>query len=207
MPSQSANSSPGKPAAESTSDPFVDLFTGLNYWHGSESLPDALDGSPQEGSNPRMMRRASEAVVQAAGFQRYVNISFEKLCSVMHVARAYLCFRGSHLLPVVIEPVFHPYPRHPFVTFYPHDVYEESWLHTSLFFGPVAIYSAARAKHCKPSPQTQSDAAKNTKIPGSMSLFRNDLQRSNPCGCNFDHDVHLAPVNETHQAFVLSHCR
>ncbi|KAH7380100.1 hypothetical protein BKA66DRAFT_420273 [Pyrenochaeta sp. MPI-SDFR-AT-0127] len=53
MPSQSANSSPG-----------------LNYWHGSNSLPDALDGSPQEGSNPRLMRRASEAVVQAAGFQR-----------------------------------------------------------------------------------------------------------------------------------------
>ncbi|KAF1841951.1 uncharacterized protein K460DRAFT_409390 [Cucurbitaria berberidis CBS 394.84] len=52
MPPQSTNSSPGP-----------------NYWYGSNSLPDALEGLPQDSSNPRMMRRASEAVVQAAGFQ------------------------------------------------------------------------------------------------------------------------------------------
>ncbi|KAI8937164.1 hypothetical protein NX059_006376 [Plenodomus lindquistii] len=52
MPSPPSNSSPG-----------------LNYWYGSNSLPDALDGAPQDSSNARNMRRASEAVVQATGFQ------------------------------------------------------------------------------------------------------------------------------------------
>jgi len=57
MPSQSNNSSPG-----------------VNYWYGSGSLPDALEGIPQESpNNPRVMRRASEAVVQAAGFQSQDN--------------------------------------------------------------------------------------------------------------------------------------
>ncbi|KAH7088250.1 hypothetical protein FB567DRAFT_559914 [Paraphoma chrysanthemicola] len=56
MPSPTANSSPG-----------------LSYWYGSNSMPDALDGVPQEDSNPRMARRASEAVVQATGFQRYLG--------------------------------------------------------------------------------------------------------------------------------------
>ncbi|XPS73623.1 hypothetical protein M3J09_005766 [Ascochyta lentis] len=56
MPPQSNNSSPG-----------------VNYWYGSNSLPDALEGLPQDSpNNPRMMRRASEAVVQAASFPRYV---------------------------------------------------------------------------------------------------------------------------------------
>ncbi|KAA8615376.1 Zn-clus multi-domain protein [Pyrenophora tritici-repentis] len=53
MPAQSSNSSPG-----------------LNYWYGSGgSLPDALEGLPPNSSNPRLMRRASEAVVQASGIQ------------------------------------------------------------------------------------------------------------------------------------------
>ncbi|OAL49528.1 hypothetical protein IQ07DRAFT_644682 [Pyrenochaeta sp. DS3sAY3a] len=52
MPPKAANSSPG-----------------LNYWYGSHSLPDALDNLPQDSSSPRMMRRASEAIVHAAGFQ------------------------------------------------------------------------------------------------------------------------------------------
>lgn len=52
MPSQSSNTSPG-----------------LNYWYGSGSLPDALEGLPQDSSNPRLMRRASAAVTQAAGIQ------------------------------------------------------------------------------------------------------------------------------------------
>ncbi|KAL7780136.1 hypothetical protein CFE70_010158 [Pyrenophora teres f. teres 0-1] len=53
MPAQSSNSSPG-----------------LNYWYGSGgSLPDALEGLPPGSSNPRLMRRASEAVVQASGIQ------------------------------------------------------------------------------------------------------------------------------------------
>jgi len=57
MPSQSNNSSPG-----------------VNYWYGSGSLPDTLEGLPQENpNNPRGMRRASEAVVQAAGFQSQDN--------------------------------------------------------------------------------------------------------------------------------------
>ncbi|KAF1920839.1 hypothetical protein BDU57DRAFT_534576 [Ampelomyces quisqualis] len=53
MPSNSSTSSPGQ-----------------NYWYGSNSLPDALEGLSEAGSNPRMMRRASEAVIQAADFQR-----------------------------------------------------------------------------------------------------------------------------------------
>jgi hypothetical protein len=45
--------------------------TGLSYcyWYGSGSLPDALEGLPQDNPTPRLMRRASEAVVQAAGIQ------------------------------------------------------------------------------------------------------------------------------------------
>ncbi|KAJ4994127.1 hypothetical protein SVAN01_00604 [Stagonosporopsis vannaccii] len=51
MPPQSNNSSPG-----------------------NASLPDALEGLPQENPNtPRMMRRASEAVVHAIGFQNQDN--------------------------------------------------------------------------------------------------------------------------------------
>jgi hypothetical protein len=42
--------------------------TGMGPWQGSASLPDALD-LPHDGYNPRINRRASEAVVQAAGFQ------------------------------------------------------------------------------------------------------------------------------------------
>jgi len=50
--------------------PLLTLHTGLNYWYGSAgSLPDALDGLPAGSSNPRLMRRASEAVVQASGIQ------------------------------------------------------------------------------------------------------------------------------------------
>ncbi|XPS73622.1 hypothetical protein M3J09_005766 [Ascochyta lentis] len=57
MPPQSNNSSPG-----------------VNYWYGSNSLPDALEGLPQDSpNNPRMMRRASEAVVQAASFPSQDN--------------------------------------------------------------------------------------------------------------------------------------
>ncbi|KAB2105365.1 hypothetical protein AG0111_0g5657 [Alternaria gaisen] len=52
MPAQSSNSSPG-----------------LNYWYGSGSLPDTLEGLPQGSANPRLMRRASEAVGQAQGIQ------------------------------------------------------------------------------------------------------------------------------------------
>jgi hypothetical protein len=52
----------------------ADFLTGPNYWYGSNSLPDALEGLPQEDSLPRAMRRASEAVVQAAGFQRYAQL-------------------------------------------------------------------------------------------------------------------------------------
>ena len=75
MPPQSANTSPGTSALGVNFRPLIDLFAGLNYWYGSNSLPDALEGLPQDNnSNPRMMRRASEAVAQAAGFQRYVNI-------------------------------------------------------------------------------------------------------------------------------------
>ncbi|KAF1836230.1 hypothetical protein BDW02DRAFT_587590 [Decorospora gaudefroyi] len=40
---------------------------GLNYWYSSGSLPDALEDLPQDISNPRLLRRASEAVVQATG--------------------------------------------------------------------------------------------------------------------------------------------
>lgn len=47
-------------------------LTGPNYWYGSNSLPDALEGLQQEDTHPRMMRRGSEAVVQSSGFQRYV---------------------------------------------------------------------------------------------------------------------------------------
>jgi len=60
MPSNSSTSSPGQ-----------------SYWYGSNSLPDALEGLSEEGSNPRMMRRASEAVVQAAGFQSQDSSEWE----------------------------------------------------------------------------------------------------------------------------------
>ncbi|EUC32669.1 hypothetical protein COCCADRAFT_98128 [Bipolaris zeicola 26-R-13] len=51
------------PAQPSTSS------SGINYWYGSGSLPDTLQGLPQTASNPRLMRRASDAVAQAAGIQ------------------------------------------------------------------------------------------------------------------------------------------
>ena len=45
-----------------------------------------LEGLPQEHpTNPRMMRRASEAVVQAAGLQRYVCVSC-RLCSMVYIS-------------------------------------------------------------------------------------------------------------------------
>jgi hypothetical protein len=72
MPPQSNNSSPGKLAPTSSSEQRL-TKAGVNYWYGSNSLPDALEGLPQDPpNNPRMMRRASEAVVQAGGFQRCV---------------------------------------------------------------------------------------------------------------------------------------
>ncbi|KAH7139038.1 hypothetical protein B0J11DRAFT_546597 [Dendryphion nanum] len=49
MPSDSANSSPGA------------------YWYGG-SLPNALDGLPQDPAHPRMLRRASEAVIHSHAF-------------------------------------------------------------------------------------------------------------------------------------------
>lgn len=59
---------------------FADSIEAPSYWYSSNSLPDALDGLPQDASNPRAMRRASEAVVQAAGFQRYVVFSIPERC-------------------------------------------------------------------------------------------------------------------------------
>jgi hypothetical protein len=52
----------------------AEFLIGTNYWYGSNSLPDALEGLSQEGSFPRTMRRASEAVVQEGGFQRYAQL-------------------------------------------------------------------------------------------------------------------------------------
>ncbi|KAF2735027.1 hypothetical protein EJ04DRAFT_534478 [Polyplosphaeria fusca] len=52
MPSESTNSSPG-----------------VNYWYHN-GLPNSLDGGLPEGPNPRMMRRASEAVIPSQSFHR-----------------------------------------------------------------------------------------------------------------------------------------
>lgn len=49
----------------------IDLFIG--YWYSSNRLPDMLEDLPEDSSNPRPTRRASDAVIQAAGFERYVN--------------------------------------------------------------------------------------------------------------------------------------
>jgi hypothetical protein len=69
MPSPSANSTQGMP--DDVSDIEIqsaEPLTGMGSWQGSASLPDALD-LPHDGYNPRINRRASEAVAQAAGFQ------------------------------------------------------------------------------------------------------------------------------------------
>ncbi|KAF2687415.1 hypothetical protein K458DRAFT_296241 [Lentithecium fluviatile CBS 122367] len=50
MPSESANSSPG-----------------ANYWYGN-NLPNGIDGLPHDATNPRMLRRASEAVINSSAF-------------------------------------------------------------------------------------------------------------------------------------------
>ena len=42
---------------------------GINYWYGSASLPDALEAHAPNHSTQRLMRRASDAVAQAAGIQ------------------------------------------------------------------------------------------------------------------------------------------
>ncbi|KAF2133529.1 hypothetical protein P153DRAFT_308473 [Dothidotthia symphoricarpi CBS 119687] len=68
MPPQSANSSPG-----------------LNYWYGSSSLPDALEGPPEDSSNPRAMRRASEAIVQAPGFQSQDSPGWDQSQGQLHL--------------------------------------------------------------------------------------------------------------------------
>lgn len=67
MPSESANSSPGKPipTASTLTNKLIAL-PGVNYWYGN-SLPDGL---PQDGNNPRMLRRASEAVIHSHAFHR-----------------------------------------------------------------------------------------------------------------------------------------
>jgi hypothetical protein len=69
MPAQPSNSSPGTSASCPTLDLTLTHTTGLNYWYGSGSLPDTLEGLPQGSANPRLMRRASEAVGQAQGIQ------------------------------------------------------------------------------------------------------------------------------------------
>lgn len=51
------------PAQPSTSSP------GISYWYGSASLPDALEALPHAASNPRLMRRSSDAAAQASGIQ------------------------------------------------------------------------------------------------------------------------------------------
>jgi hypothetical protein len=69
MPAQSSNSSPGTSALCPALDPPLIYTTGLNYWYGSGSLPDSLEGLPQGSANPRLMRRASETVGQAQEIQ------------------------------------------------------------------------------------------------------------------------------------------
>lgn len=56
-----------------------------NYWYNSNSLPDALEGLPQDGSNPRAIRRASEAVVQAAGFQSQEQPDWDANSGPLHL--------------------------------------------------------------------------------------------------------------------------
>jgi hypothetical protein len=72
----------------------ADILIGPNYWYGSNSLPDALEGLPQEGPFPRNMRRASEAVVQAAGFPRYAQLSLLRLLEAI-----------GHLSPLFLDPI------------------------------------------------------------------------------------------------------
>ncbi|KAF2444693.1 hypothetical protein P171DRAFT_454501 [Karstenula rhodostoma CBS 690.94] len=63
MPPESANSSPG-----------------ANYWYGS-SLPNGLsnnlDGLPSDPSNPRMLRRASEAVIPSSDFHSQETVPWD----------------------------------------------------------------------------------------------------------------------------------
>lgn len=58
---------------------------GQNYWYGSNSLPDALEGLPQAEPNSRMMRRASEAVIQAAGFSSQEPSEWEDGQNQLHL--------------------------------------------------------------------------------------------------------------------------
>ncbi|KAH8732587.1 hypothetical protein GQ44DRAFT_186390 [Phaeosphaeriaceae sp. PMI808] len=69
MPSHSTNTSPGQ-----------------NYWYGSNSLSDGLEGLSQEGSNPpRMMRRTSEAVIQETGFHSQESSEWEGTQGPLHL--------------------------------------------------------------------------------------------------------------------------
>lgn len=95
--------------------PLVDSFAGVNYWYGSNSLPDALEGLPPDNNkNPRMMRRASEAVVEATGFQRYVNFPCENIKrSIPPRCSSYSSFRAcwKMLSKAVLEPLATSYPH------------------------------------------------------------------------------------------------
>jgi len=63
----------GSQHAQIFPSPSSNFRTGSAPWYGgSNSLPEGLEGLPHESSNPRMARRASEAVVQAAECPRYV---------------------------------------------------------------------------------------------------------------------------------------
>lgn len=74
MPPESANSSPGKPSCDvAYTEPALTDKSGANYWYGNSlpnGLPNNLDGLASDPSNPRMLRRASEAVIPSAAFQR-----------------------------------------------------------------------------------------------------------------------------------------
>lgn len=71
MPSQPSNSS-----------------TGLNYWYGSHGVPDALDGAAQDSSDAHVMRRASEAVVQATGSQSQDSAEWDVVPGPLHLDTA-----------------------------------------------------------------------------------------------------------------------
>ncbi|KAF2788249.1 hypothetical protein K505DRAFT_342252 [Melanomma pulvis-pyrius CBS 109.77] len=67
MPSEPANSSPG-----------------ANYWYGS-SLPNGSDGSPHDDIHPRMMRRASEAVIPSHMFHRQESNPWDHSLGPLHL--------------------------------------------------------------------------------------------------------------------------
>ncbi|CAI6340321.1 unnamed protein product [Periconia digitata] len=79
MPSESANSSPG-----------------ANFWYGN-NLPNGLEGMSltPDATNPRMLRRASEAVIHSSSFHSQGSATWDHSVAALHLDTSHATLRGQ----------------------------------------------------------------------------------------------------------------